>query len=160
MNPMPWEGSKNSDTACHCWWTGRRSQGGGHLIVSRLEARKWKIRLTKCLPPLFYPCQYRVGYPPTCTGTWKPQLFQKVFAVAGHRGSGYISHFGTLRKMMGKLICRDKQNKYPFPLQLRIPVLILPKASIRFKCPVAPKYSVDFRDPNSPSSEGSIKAQT
>lgn len=52
MNPMPWEGSKNSDTACHCWWTGRRSQGGGgHLIVSRLEARKWKIRLTKCLPP-------------------------------------------------------------------------------------------------------------
>lgn len=80
--------------------------------------------------------------------------------MAGHRGSGYISHFGTLRKMMGKLICRDKQNKYPFPLQLRIPVLILPKASIRFKCPVAPKYSVDFRDPNSPSSEGSIKAQT
>ena len=79
--------------------------------------------------------------------------------MAGHRGSGYISHFGTLRKMMGKLICRDKQNLYPFPLQLRIPVLILPKASIRFKCPVAPKYSVDFRDPNSPSSEGSIKAQ-
>lgn len=80
--------------------------------------------------------------------------------MAGHRAPGFISHFRTLRKMMEKLICRDKQNRYPFLLQVRIPALILAKGSIHFKRPVAHKYSVDFSEPNSSSSEGSIKAQT
>lgn len=55
------------------------------------------------------------------------RLFQRVSAVAGHR---------TPQKNGGGADAsrQIEQTPHPFLLQLRIPTLILPKASIHFKC--------------------------